>query len=176
MNSVKLSLFVLFSSFSSFLYPHASTDPFDRFQDTYLRYFPDFHRISKRFQKQNATLEDVVRVYQAVAMLPKMIVTLEEGVIEGEEEVEMQDEQEGEGEEGGGGGKSQKDKWRGLVDEKWLSEIKVSLLFFCFFLDLLEVLSKLEGSNYRLSKSLCRLINKWWKLRSIYPNYQTINS
>ena len=126
MNSVKLSLFVLFSSFSSFLYPHASTDPFDRFQDTYLRYFPDFHRISKRFQKQNATLEDVVRVYQAVAMLPKMIVTLEEGVVEGEEEVEMQEE---EGGEGGGGGKSQKEKWRALVEEKWLSEIKVSCLF-----------------------------------------------
>jgi len=68
-------------------------------------------------------LEDVVRVYQAVAMLPKMIVTLEEGVVEGDEEVEMLHD----GEEGEGGGrKSQKDKWRELVNEKWLSEIKVS--------------------------------------------------
>ena len=60
-------------------------------------------------------------------MLPKMIVTLEEGVVEGEEEVEMQDEEEAG--EGGGGGKSQKEKWRELVEEKWLSEIKVSYLF-----------------------------------------------
>lgn len=31
-----------------------------------MKLMPDFHRISKRFQKSIATLEDVVRVYQAV--------------------------------------------------------------------------------------------------------------
>lgn len=35
-------------------------------QDEYLRLMPDMHRISKRFQKGGASLEDVVRVYQAV--------------------------------------------------------------------------------------------------------------
>lgn len=35
----------------------------------YLKLMPDMHRISKRFQKGVATLEDVVRVYQAVLRL-----------------------------------------------------------------------------------------------------------
>ena len=35
-------------------------------QDDYLRMMPDMHRISKRFQRSVASLEDVVRVYQAV--------------------------------------------------------------------------------------------------------------
>jgi DNA mismatch repair protein MSH2 len=38
---------------------------------------PDFHRLSKRFQKGIATLEDVVRTYQAVLKLPDIIVALE---------------------------------------------------------------------------------------------------
>ena len=39
---------------------------------------PDFHRISKRFQKSVATLEDVVRVYQAVLRLPQLLELLAE--------------------------------------------------------------------------------------------------
>lgn len=35
-------------------------------QDEYLKLMPDMHRICKRFQKSIASLEDVVRVYQAV--------------------------------------------------------------------------------------------------------------
>ncbi|KLO12951.1 DNA mismatch repair protein MSH2 [Schizopora paradoxa] len=46
-------------------------------QDTYLRMMPDMHRISKRFQKSVASLEDVVRVYQAVQKLSGMIEALE---------------------------------------------------------------------------------------------------
>lgn len=34
-------------------------------QEEYLNRMPDFHRICKRFQKSAASLEDVVRVYQA---------------------------------------------------------------------------------------------------------------
>ena len=45
-------------------------------QNDYLRLMPDMHRISKRFQKGVATLEDVVRVYQAVLRLPGLIQTL----------------------------------------------------------------------------------------------------
>ena len=40
---------------------------------------PDFHRISKRFQKGVANLEDVVRVYQALLLLPGLITILENG-------------------------------------------------------------------------------------------------
>jgi DNA mismatch repair protein MSH2 len=94
-----------------------------------LRFFPDFHRISKRFQKQNASLEDVVRVYQAVVLLPGLVTLLENGVVEGDEEVEMGDEtlddEEGQNREGGGG-KSQKEKWKSLVEEMWLSKMRVS--------------------------------------------------
>jgi DNA mismatch repair protein MSH2 len=35
-------------------------------QEEQLKLLPDMHRICKRFQKSVATLEDVVRVYQAV--------------------------------------------------------------------------------------------------------------
>ncbi|CAO1628418.1 unnamed protein product [Parajaminaea phylloscopi] len=38
-------------------------------QTEYLKLMPDLHRISKKFQKGVATLEDVVRVYQAVLRL-----------------------------------------------------------------------------------------------------------
>lgn len=47
--------------------------------DDYLKAMPDFHRISKRFQKGAANLEDVVRVYQAILLLPGLITTLESG-------------------------------------------------------------------------------------------------
>ncbi|WRT70598.1 uncharacterized protein IL334_007596 [Kwoniella shivajii] len=46
-------------------------------QDTYLKAMPDFHRISKKFHRRIAGLEDVVRVYQAVQHLPRLIGTLE---------------------------------------------------------------------------------------------------
>ncbi|PWN30108.1 putative DNA mismatch repair protein MSH2 [Jaminaea rosea] len=38
-------------------------------QNDYLKLMPDLHRLSKKFQKGVATLEDVVRVYQAVLRL-----------------------------------------------------------------------------------------------------------
>ena len=46
-------------------------------QDTYLKYMPDMLRISKRFQRRAATLEDVVRCYQAVVRIPDLIATLD---------------------------------------------------------------------------------------------------
>ncbi|KAI9092089.1 muts domain V-domain-containing protein [Phlyctochytrium arcticum] len=39
-------------------------------QDEHLKNFPDLHRLAKRFQKGNAQLQDVVRVYQVVIRLP----------------------------------------------------------------------------------------------------------
>lgn len=42
-----------------------------------LRPMPDFGRLTKRFARKLASLEDVVRVYQAVAKLPKMVALLE---------------------------------------------------------------------------------------------------
>ncbi|KAK4052821.1 MSH2 protein [Microbotryomycetes sp. JL201] len=51
----------------------------DELQTSYLSRMPDFHRISKRFQKGVANLEDVVRVYQAVLLLPGLLTALENG-------------------------------------------------------------------------------------------------
>ncbi|KAM0786928.1 hypothetical protein ACM66B_002350 [Microbotryomycetes sp. NB124-2] len=51
----------------------------DEIQTSYLSRMPDFHRISKRFQKGVANLEDVVRVYQAVLLLPGLLTALENG-------------------------------------------------------------------------------------------------
>ncbi|GLB39260.1 putative component of the post-replicative DNA mismatch repair system (MMR) [Lyophyllum shimeji] len=46
-------------------------------QDDYMKVMPDMHRLSKRFQKGVASLEDVVRVYQVVIKLPGLIEALE---------------------------------------------------------------------------------------------------
>ncbi|KAG6809946.1 hypothetical protein H0H92_013995 [Tricholoma furcatifolium] len=46
-------------------------------QDDYMKFMPDMHRLSKRFQKSVASLEDVVRVYQVVIKLPGLIEALE---------------------------------------------------------------------------------------------------
>ncbi|OSD08187.1 DNA mismatch repair protein [Trametes coccinea BRFM310] len=46
-------------------------------QDDYLKLMPDMHRICKRFQKSIASLEDVVRVYQAVLKLEGLISTID---------------------------------------------------------------------------------------------------
>lgn len=45
-------------------------------QADYLKLMPDLHRISKKFQKGVATLEDVVRVYQAVLRLGDLTQTI----------------------------------------------------------------------------------------------------
>ncbi|KIJ24074.1 hypothetical protein M422DRAFT_39300 [Sphaerobolus stellatus SS14] len=47
-------------------------------QEEYLKNMPDMHRISKRFQKGSASLEEVVRVYEAVLKLPELI-----GILQG---------------------------------------------------------------------------------------------
>ena len=46
-------------------------------QDTDLNYMPDLHRLSKKFQKGNANLQDVVRIYQFVIRLPLLISNLQ---------------------------------------------------------------------------------------------------
>lgn len=46
-------------------------------QDNFLKLMPDLLRISKRFQRGVATLEDVVRCYQAVARVPDLASSLE---------------------------------------------------------------------------------------------------
>ncbi|EIM82088.1 DNA mismatch repair protein [Stereum hirsutum FP-91666 SS1] len=45
-------------------------------QDDFMKLMPDMHRICKRFQKSVASLEDVVRVYQAVLKLSGLIENL----------------------------------------------------------------------------------------------------
>lgn len=45
-------------------------------RDDLLKAMPDFQRISKRFQAKKATLEDVVRAYQAVTKLEDFIYAL----------------------------------------------------------------------------------------------------
>ncbi|KAF8217826.1 DNA mismatch repair protein [Mycena galopus ATCC 62051] len=54
-------------------------------QDEYMKMMPDLHRLSKRFQKGVASLEDVIRVYQVVLLLPGLIGALESVQTENEE-------------------------------------------------------------------------------------------
>ncbi|KAM6492493.1 DNA mismatch repair protein [Amanita muscaria] len=46
-------------------------------RDDYLKFIPDLNRLSKRFRRSVSSLEDVVRVYQAILKLPGIIETLE---------------------------------------------------------------------------------------------------
>lgn len=50
---------------------------------------PDLHRISKRFQRGVASLEDVVRVYQAILRLPDIIDRLESATAPSDEHAEL---------------------------------------------------------------------------------------
>ncbi|KAG1815227.1 DNA mismatch repair protein [Suillus subaureus] len=61
-------------------------------QDDYLKLMPDLHRLSKRFKKSVASLEDVVRTYQVVLKLPGLLETLEGVQYEHEEHKELIDE------------------------------------------------------------------------------------
>ncbi|KAJ3142593.1 MutS-like protein [Physocladia obscura] len=47
-------------------------------QDNCLKRFPDLHRIGKKFIRGKANLQDVIRVYQVVVMLPILLETLTE--------------------------------------------------------------------------------------------------
>lgn len=46
-------------------------------QEEHLRSIPDLYRLAKRFQRNKANLEDVVRAYQVVIRLPALLGTLE---------------------------------------------------------------------------------------------------
>ncbi|CAI2183555.1 19637_t:CDS:10, partial [Funneliformis geosporum] len=46
-------------------------------REEHLKNVPDLHRLAKRFQKRIASLQDVIRVYQVVLKLPKLIEALE---------------------------------------------------------------------------------------------------
>ncbi|GAA6064732.1 hypothetical protein JCM10212_000403 [Sporobolomyces blumeae] len=129
--------------------------------DDFLRSFPDFHRISKRFQKGAASLEDVVRVYQAVVLLPGLTTLLENGVVEGGDEDGDEDGDaemgiEGQDGHGEGGkaerrGKSEKQRWKDLVDDLWLNKLKIYADSLSTYQQMVETtidLSELSSHNF----------------------------
>ncbi|BGP27056.1 DNA mismatch repair protein MSH2 [Rhodotorula toruloides] len=92
--------------------------------DDFLKSMPDFHRISKRFQKGAASLEDVVRVYQAVLLLPGLITVLERGVEVEDEDGDTQMLVGEEGENGAEKEESRERRWKGLIEELWLQHLR----------------------------------------------------
>ncbi|KZP28118.1 DNA mismatch repair protein [Athelia psychrophila] len=95
-------------------------------QEDCLKYMPDMHRISKRFQKGAASLEDVVRVYQVVLKLPGLLEALE-------------------------GVETDSDKFKALVEEtylKQLREINESLSKYGEMVEQTLDLNELDRHNY----------------------------
>ncbi|KDN35895.1 DNA mismatch repair protein [Tilletiaria anomala UBC 951] len=66
-------------------------------QDSQMKMMPDLHRISKRFQRGVASLEDVVRVYQVILRLPDIISELEKTASAGTEDDEDEEMEQNEG-------------------------------------------------------------------------------
>ncbi|KAI0342296.1 DNA mismatch repair protein [Trametopsis cervina] len=94
-------------------------------QDEQLKLLPDMHRICKRFQKSVATLEDVVRVYQAVLKL--------EGLINSLEQIETSDDN------------------KGLITEMYLSKLKEYEVSLTKYSDMVQDtidLDELENHNF----------------------------
>ncbi|KOS17972.1 DNA mismatch repair protein msh-2 [Escovopsis weberi] len=56
---------------------YSDTELRQTMQEEHLRSVPDLYRLAKRFQRNKANLEDVVRAYQVVIRLPGFIGTLE---------------------------------------------------------------------------------------------------
>lgn len=95
-------------------------------QDDYLKMMPDIQRLSKRFQRSAASLEDVVRVYQMVLKLPGMIETL-------------------------GGIQSENDEYSVLVDETFLKPLKECEANLSKYAEMVEQtldLDELDNHNY----------------------------
>jgi len=79
-----------------------------------LKLMPDMHRISKRFQKGAANLEDVVRVYQALLHLPGLVTTLEEGGFDHE-------------------------RWTSLIKDYWLDKMREHVAQLATLQEMVEV-------------------------------------
>lgn len=91
-------------------------------QDDILKVMPDMHRISKRFQKSVASLEDVVRVYQVVIkvascpwhqLLARKLILIAQlpGMIDALEGVQ-----------------TDKEEYSALVEETYLKLLRVSVI------------------------------------------------
>ncbi|KAF9459138.1 DNA mismatch repair protein [Collybia nuda] len=95
-------------------------------QDDYMKVMPDMNRLSKRFQKSVASLEDVVRVYQVVIKLPGMIEVLE-------------------------GVQTEKESYSALIEEVYLQSLKEyneSLAKYAEMVEQTLDLDELDNHNY----------------------------
>ncbi|EKM56548.1 uncharacterized protein PHACADRAFT_207767 [Phanerochaete carnosa HHB-10118-sp] len=94
-------------------------------QEEQLKMLPDMHRICKKFQKSVATLEDVVRVYQAVLKL--------EGLVKNIESIDTTDE------------------YKVLIDETYLTKLKEFEVSLSKYSDMVQDtldLDELENHNF----------------------------
>ncbi|KAF6757736.1 muts domain V-domain-containing protein [Ephemerocybe angulata] len=95
-------------------------------QDEYLKFMPDMHRLSKRFQRGLANLENVVRVYQMILKLPGLIEELTKATEDREE-------------------------FAALVEEQYLKPLKESEASLSKYSDMVEQtidLEELDRHNY----------------------------
>lgn len=96
-----------------------------RLQDELLKQMPDFSRMSKRFQIGKANLDDVVRAYQAVSVLPEILNQL----------VELS----GESDDTGMALDEQSDTIRALLVDTYIAKLRVGGRMLLYRLQIAEV-------------------------------------
>lgn len=86
----------------------------------FLKSFPDIYKLSRKFEKKDATLEEVVRVYQTVVKIPNIIDAFE---------------------------RIEDDKYMSLIEESYLSKLKELYGIFNKYIELVETTINFESMN-----------------------------
>ncbi|EMR08358.1 hypothetical protein PNEG_03198 [Pneumocystis murina B123] len=112
----------------------------------FLKSFPNIYKLSRKFEKKDATLEEVVRVYQTVVKIPNIINAFE---------------------------KIEDDNYLSLIEESYLSKLRELYETFKKYIELVETTIDFEAMNNHewvvkseFDESLCRFSDELNELKN----------